>query len=114
MYLQKRIGDYNMVGFLDGESSDTGGLKRFGYVKIKALKDNMLMKEGEEIPAHEFHHWDSTDNGEDFVCTKRNGKTWNAGVATDTLYAGFPHFHFYADTKLCENFLCRCEEYKNR
>ena len=114
MYLTEKIGEYLMVGALPGECSDKSKLMRFGYVKIRAEKDNMLMPAGHEISAHEFHHWDCTVNGSDFTATKRNGKTWQAVTANDHLYAGFPHFNFYTDMSLAEHFLEACERYKER
>ena len=114
MYLTESIAGHKMAGVLPGECSDKSKLMRFGYVKIKALKDNMLMPEGHEIAAHEFHHWDCTENGSDFLAVKRNGRTWNAVTATDTLYAGFPHFNFYTDLKLAENFLKACMKYRDK
>ena len=74
----------------------------------------MLMKAGHEISAHEFHHWDCTDNGSDFTATKRNGRTWKAVFAGDSLYAGFPHFSFWTDPELAVNYLEACKEYNRR
>ena len=114
MYLSKSINGYPMVGLLGGECSDQSKLMRFGYVTIKANKDCMLMEKGHEIPAHEFHHWDSTENGEDFTATKRNGRTWKAAYSNDHLYAGFPHFNFYTDINIAENYIKTCIGYKER
>ena len=112
MYLTEAINDSPMVGALPGECSDKSKLMRFGYVKIRAEKDNMLMSAGHEIPAHEFHHWDCTENGSDFTATKRNGRSWKAAVANEHLYAGFPHFHFMADPEMAVNFIRACIRYK--
>ena len=112
MYLTEGIGDSPMVGLLPGECSDQKKLMRFGYITLRADKDNMLMKEGHEIPAHEFHHWDCTETGSDFTATKKNGRSWKAAFANDNLYAGFPHFNFWADPSLAENFIEACIRYK--
>lgn len=85
-----------MVGYLPGTCFDNGKLARFGYVTLRAKADNMLCPMGAEIPGHEFHHWDCTQPGECFTAEKTTGKRWGCAVATDQLYAGFPHFHFYA------------------
>ena len=114
MYLSGSIGGYSMVGLLPGDCSDQSRLMRFGYVRIRAEKDSMLMKAGHEISAHEFHHWDCTDNGSDFTATKRNGRTWKAVFAGDSLYAGFPHFSFWTDPELAVNYLEACKEYNRR
>ena len=112
MYLTEGIGDSPMVGVLPGDCSDKKKLMRFGYVTLRAEKDSMLMKAGHEIPAHEFHHWDCTETGSDFTATKKNGRSWKAAFASDTLYAGFPHFNFWADPSLAENFIEACIRYK--
>jgi cobyrinic acid a,c-diamide synthase len=112
MYLTEGIGDSPMVGLLPGDCSDQKKLMRFGYITLRAEKDNMLMKAGHEIPAHEFHHWDCTETGSDFTATKKNGRSWKAAFANDNLYAGFPHFNFWADPSLAENFIEACIRYK--
>ncbi|MBP3759026.1 MAG: cobyrinate a,c-diamide synthase, partial [Firmicutes bacterium] len=112
MYLTEGIGDSPMVGVLPGECSDQKKLMRFGYITLRAEKDNMLMKAGHEIPAHEFHHWDCTETGSDFTATKKNGRSWKAAFANENLYAGFPHFNFWADPSLAENFIEACIRYK--
>ena len=41
----------------------TPKLNRFGYITLTEKQDTGLG----EIPAHEFHYFDSTDCGEDFM-----------------------------------------------
>ena len=114
MYLTESTGEYPMVGYLPGNCFDNGKLTRFGYVTLRAKKDNMLCKAGEEIPAHEFHHWDCPQSGNDFKATKSTGKSWDCAVATDTLYAGYPHFHFYANPAFAKGFYDTCLKEKHR
>lgn len=114
MYLTEAIGDCPMVGFIPGGSSDKGRLTRFGYVTITADRDNMLCKKGESIPAHEFHHWDAAFAGQDFIARKPDGREWPCIHAGDTLYAGFPHFHFYANDTFANGFYNACLEEKHR
>jgi len=114
MYLTEAIGEAPMVGLLKGKSFDKGKLTRFGYVRLKAEKDNLLCTAGEEIPAHEFHHWDADFPGEDFTALKVSGKSWRCAHATDTLYAGYPHFHFYANPRFALRFYDACIKEKHR
>lgn len=114
MYLTEAIGEYPMVGYLPGRSFDTEKLSRFGYVRLKAEKDTMLCKAGTEIPAHEFHHWDSEDPGGSFTASKTSGKHWACVHADDRLYAGYPHFHFYANPDFAVNFYHTCLKEKHR
>ena len=114
MYLTEAIGEYPMVGFLPGKSFDTGKLTRFGYVRLQARADQMLCKAGEEIRGHEFHHWDCTEPGSSFIAHKDlSGRNWDCVVSTNRLYAGYPHFHFYANPSFAVNFYQACLEEKN-
>lgn len=114
MYLTQEIAGYPMAGFLPGNCFDNGKLTRFGYVTLRAKEDNLLCKAGEEIPAHEFHHWDCTQPGSGFTAVKSTGKRWDCAVVTDRLYAGFPHFHFYANPEFLKNFYETCLKEKHR
>ena len=98
MYLQQ-------IGALFGEIFSTDHARRFGYLTITPEYDSMLFKKGEQIPAHEYHHWDSTECGSDLLAKKRDGRSWRFGYATDTLYAGFPHLHFGGKLPLAERFV---------
>lgn len=114
MYLTEAIGSWPMVGFLKGRCFDTGKLTRFGYVTLQAKADNLLCPAGKSIPAHEFHHWDCTRPGGDFSAEKANGRAWACCTAADTLYAGYPHFHFYSDLSFAQNFYAACLKEKHR
>ncbi len=85
---------YDMVGVLPGSAANANHLVRFGYGCIESPQDNLLFRKGEQIPVHEFHYWETTANGSDLTLTKAsNGKQWQFGYATDSLYAGFPHLY---------------------
>ena len=110
MYLQEELVDksgraHRMAGVLPGRSYPAGRLVRFGYAHLAARHDSMLLRVGEQVPAHEFHHWDSTYNGEYLVARKLDGTTWKCCHATPTLYAGFPHLHFAGTLPLAERFV---------
>ena len=114
MYLTQSVAGTHMVGALEGDCWDTGRLTRFGYVTLEAKKDNLLCRAGEKIAAHEFHHWDCTRPGEGFTAKKPTGRQWDCAVSTKTLYAGFPHFHFYSNPAFAEGFLDSCIKEKHR
>ncbi len=113
MYLHKLLRDskgveYGMVDIIDAVAFRTSKLQRFGYSKLTAMHDNILCNEGCKIPVHEFHYWDSTDNGDSFISTKSDGRQWKCVHAKDNLYAGFPHLYFYSNIKIAENFVNKC------
>ena len=110
LYLQEALLDYPMVGFLKGRGFYTGHLVRFGYASLTAQRDGMLLRRGESVQAHEFHYYDVDDPGDGFMAQKASGASWRCGVTTDSLYAGFPHLHFYANPILAARFLDRCRK----
>ena len=115
MYLTEAIGDCPMAGVVPGTCFDTGKLTRFGYITLRAKYDNLFCKAGEEIPGHEFHHWDCTEPGDGFKALKPSGKrSWDCAVVSDTLYAGYPHFHFYANPAFAKGFYETCLKEKRK
>ena len=110
MYLTSQIAEQPMVDFLPGQCYDNKKLTRFGYVTLTAKEENLLCKAGQQIPAHEFHRWDCTDPGSSFTAEKANGRRWDCAIATDRLYAGYPHFHFYANPNFVWNFYQTCRK----
>lgn len=115
LYLSSSLEDtdgvnWPMAGVLPGEGSNAGKLVRFGYGHISTERDSLLLRAGEKVPVHEFHYWDTTADGSDMTLTKvSNGKQWNFGYASDTLYAGFPHLYL-AGGGLAERFVSACKK----
>lgn len=108
LYLGQSLEDadgtaYPMAGVLPGQGFRVGRLVRFGYAKLTARTDSMLFAAGESLPVHEFHHWDTTANGEAFAAAKADGRQWACGFANEHLYAGFPHL-YWAGTPLPKRF----------
>ena len=90
-----------------------GRLVRFGYATLTARADSLLFRAGEPFPVHEFHHWDSTENGTALTASKANGRQWACGFANEHFYAGFPHL-YWAGTPLPERFVAAAESYQNK
>ena len=112
MYLGRCIDGKNMTGLLDVESSNTGHLVRFGYVTVTADRDTLLLKKGQSIKAHEFHYYDSSDNGAACTASKTNGRSWQCIHAENNIFAGYPHMHFASNMGAAEKFVRSCGEYK--
>lgn len=116
MYLHRELEGadgkrYPLAAVIDASCEKKARLVRFGYAEFTANVDNLLCKAGEALRGHEFHYWDSGDQGSAFTAVKpASGKSWNCIVATETLFAGFPHFHFRAAPKTAERFLEKCRE----
>lgn len=104
--------DWPMAGALPGRAANTGKLGRFGYVTLTAKKDGLLGRAGTRLPAHEFHYWDSDAPGSDFRADKpQSSRGWDCAFHTPTLYAGFPHFHFWAAPAAARNFVAAARRY---
>ncbi len=103
---------YPMVGFLPGSSFRTPSLRRFGYVRLTAQKDNLLCKKGEGFAAHEFHYWDSQHCGNGCIAQKPcRRSSWECVVCDENFWAGYPHLYFYANVQMAKNFLNRCNRF---
>lgn len=102
-----------MAGVLPGQGVKVGRLVRFGYATLTARADSLLFRAGEQFPVHEFHHWDSTENGTALTASKANGRQWACGFANEHFYAGFPHL-YWAGTPLPERFVAAAESYQNK
>ena len=79
---------------------------------LTAKKDGLLGRAGTRLPAHEFHYWDSDAPGSDFRADKpQSSRGWDCAFHTPTLYAGFPHFHFWAAPSAARNFVAAARRY---
>lgn len=119
MYLHEKLegadgNHYSMAGVIKGGCFKTDRLQRFGYIKLRSMKDGMLCGSGDELKAHEFHYWDSENCGNDFTAVKADGsRSWECAVSTENMYAGFPHLFFLEMPEAAVRFVRRCEEYRN-
>lgn len=133
LYLQKVLEgadglEHQMAGVFSGSARPAGHLVRFGYIYLEADRDSLLFRKGEVVPAHEFHHWDTDDNGSDLAavrardviskmsdadaCQARDvilkrisADSWRCGHVSDHLYAGFPHLALGGAVPLAERFV---------
>lgn len=117
MYLMDSFTDkegnlYNLAGAIEGNSYMTSSLKRFGYITLTSQNNNLMCKAGESINGHEFHYSDSNNTGETFLAVKpESERSWNAVIADDTKFMGYPHINFMGNIKLAENFIKKSAEY---
>ena len=118
MYLHEEMEDIEgnirkMAGVIKNRVFRTPRLSRFGYVTLSQKKSVFGQEDLGEIPAHEFHYFDSENCGEDFYAIKPQSKRgWDCIHGTDNLLAGFPHLYYFGNPKIPEVFLKKCLEYK--
>ena len=106
---------YQMAGVIPGKVYRTPKLSRFGYVTLTQKKPALGMEDFGEIPAHEFHYFDSENCGGDFHAAKPESKRgWDCIHGTDTMLAGFPHLYYYGNPEVPKSFLKKCLAYKKQ
>ena len=120
LYLLDQLEDetrksWPMAGIIKGSGSKRKSLGRFGYLTMTAKQDGLLCKKGEKLLAHEFHYWDSDAPGTDFHGEKPvSGREWDCAYQTETMYAGFPHLHFYGNRMAAARFFEAAREHAKR
>lgn len=98
---------FQMVGALDGSSTMTGRLRRFGYCVASPVCACFLGQPGEQIYGHEFHHstYQPTQPDAAVLTMKkeRDGQvvnTWTGGYQANQTFASYLHVHFYQSERL--------------
>ncbi len=110
LYLHDTLTDkngkqYAMAGVVPGESFDRGRLVRFGYVELREKK-GFFLPQGETIRGHEFHYYDSTNNGEDVLAVKPvTGKSYPCVLEGETFFLGFPHLYYPSNPRFAQRFV---------
>lgn len=117
MYLHDTIFDsekkpYKMAGVIHACCMKKERLVRFGYLTLNSKTDGFLQK-GETIRGHEFHYYDSEDNGECAIAKKPVGtRSWECVHAGSDHWWGFAHLSYYSNPKFAEKFAEACRSYK--
>lgn len=119
MYLHSAIKDkegirHGMVGVIPSICYYTGKLVRFGYVEIEEKKSSFL-SDDERIKGHEFHYFDSENNGEDCLAIKpATGKKYSCILSGENYWLGFPHLYYPSNPSFPRSFLEKARKYKER
>ncbi len=119
MYLHETIEDqegqrYRMTGVLPGICTNKGKLVRFGYIELQEGEPSFL-PEGTKIRGHEFHYYDSSDNGEDCMAVKPvTGRSYPCVIETADWFLGFPHLYYPSNPSFAEHFVEKARNFQNR
>lgn len=118
MYLHSSLEDkegkrYAMAGVLPGKCFYTGKLVRFGYVEIREKEASWI---GDmNIRGHEFHYFDSEQNGTDCVAVKpASARSYDCIIADENCWLGFPHLYYPSNPKFAKCFVEKARKYKKR
>lgn len=103
---------YPMAGIIKGKTFPTKRLSRFGYVEAFPKENLSFLHVGESIKGHEFHYWDSENNG-DYLRAEKPGqkRNWDCVHGRQNLFAGFPHFYYPSNPLLPKRFVTVCRDF---
>lgn len=119
LYLHSAMKDkegvsHEMAGVLPAVCFYTGKSVRFGYVEMRDEQGHFLPK-GETIKGHEFHYYDSTDNGTDAAAVKPvTGKEYPCVIEDENRWMGFPHLYYPSNPAFAKAFVEKAERYGRR
>lgn len=119
MYLHDAIEDENkerhsMAGVVPGICFRQKRLVRFGYIELME-KHGRFLPEGERIRGHEFHYYDSTDNGDGCIAVKPvTGREYSCVVTGENYWLGFPHLYYPSNPAFAERFVEMAGESRRR
>lgn len=119
MYLLDELEDkdgkvFSMAGLVKGRSAWTGKLSRFGYTEVSGTGEGTLLS-GLSVKAHEFHYYDSSNNGTAAIAKKPgSGKSWECMHAGRDHIWGYPHFWYPSCPQLAERFRDSMTDYRKR
>ena len=109
MYLHESMTDeegenWPMAGVITGSCHNRGKLVRFGYVNVTEQTSHFLA--GKPVRAHEFHYYDSDNNGESCVAVKPvSGTSWTCIHEDDRNWWGYPHLYYPSNPAFVEHFV---------
>lgn len=119
LYLQEKLEGtdgklYQMTGVLPGSGIRKEKLVRFGYMQVESLGAGLAGGKGTVLRGHEFHYWDCTLPGEDFLASKPTRKiSYTCMVHTPSMLAGFPHFYYPGNPSVAFHFLEQCLRFQS-
>lgn len=113
LYLKETLDNHPMVGALSGSAFAARQKPHFGYVELTAQTDTVFGPVGTKLRGHEFHYYDTTENGSAFLAKKPFRDTsWMCMQAGKNYAAGFAHLYFYSNPKAAEAFLHCCRRFR--
>ncbi|CAM3937807.1 cobyrinate a,c-diamide synthase [Alicyclobacillus pomorum] len=123
MYLTESLTDkqgetHPMAGIVPASVAMQSRLAALGYREVTAIRDTLLLREGEHARGHEFHystasyhnpeHWPYAYETEGLRGRKLEG------YAQANVLAGYTHLHFASNPRIAERFVVACKQYKDQ
>ncbi len=108
---------YSMTGALNG-TAIVGENRVVGYTELQATKNNPILKKGQKIKAHEFHHSHITNlQNPQYTIKLHRGtgiKNQKDGLTKNNTIGTYQHIHQQPYPQTTKNLLNKCREYKNQ
>lgn len=103
-----------LVGYFKGGFSNAGKLTRFGYITLQDdEKKNPVCEVLDGMRAHEFHYYDTLDNGNEMLAKKPfNNRSWRCMHIHEEMVAGFPHLYYPSKIEFARWFIEKCYAYQ--
>ena len=105
MYLHEMLEGFKMAGVIPGKAYMTKKLGPFGYIKVRSKAKSVFGPENTSFLGHEFHYSRSDTCGGSFIVSKANGRCWEEGFSSPSMYAGYPHLYFYSNVPAVIHFV---------
>jgi cobyrinic acid a,c-diamide synthase len=101
-----------MCGVVPGSCHAAGKLVRFGYVELRERRP-VFLREGGAIRGHEFHYFDSDNNGGDCrACKPVSGRGWDCIHEASNHWWGFAHLYYLSAPEYVTHFVEECKKYQ--
>ncbi len=108
-----------MVGVIPGTVRMTDRLQNFGYKRLRARKNSLLARKGEQARGHEFHHsvWSggSASSASAYEAASVSGRSKRLeGYARQNLLASYVHLHFSSQPRWAQRFVEAARHFQER
>ena len=98
--------EYKMAGIYKQKAFNKGRLGRFGYISLTG-------PDGMKIKGHEFHYWESSDPGKDWLAEKpASDRSWRCIHQDGPRVCGFPHLYYRSEPDFTDRWLEQCRLWK--
>lgn len=105
---------YKGVSLIPGEAKITDQLQNSGYAEFTSSSDNILFNKGTKVYGYEYHYSVSNSKCDAFTAKRENNSSWDSGVNTDNILAGYAHLYLPSHPDAAEKFSKICLKYSNK
>lgn len=132
LYLQRELetkegAAHPMCGVIPGRAVYAGRSSHFGYLTLCPAEElkkqdgaekeqsrvdgGVMLSDGLRIRGHEFHYYETDQNGSDAIAVKPSGASWSCMHAGPEHLWGFPHLYYPSCPELVGRFVDQMKRY---